>query len=68
MQVNHSSLNPEKMLSQTGKAIFSDLPMLHLTENKLEEVGQQYRKISITDQKEENVFESNEIPKDTIKF
>ncbi|KAG7158743.1 hypothetical protein Hamer_G011415, partial [Homarus americanus] len=65
---NLSLLNPSKVLNQTAKGDFSDLPMLHLAKNNSDEIEQQYRKITVTDWRLENVFENNEIPDDTTKF
>ncbi|KAG7161438.1 hypothetical protein Hamer_G026019, partial [Homarus americanus] len=57
----------DQVLNQTAKGDFSDLPMLHLAKNNSDEIEQQYRKISVTDWRLENVFENNEIPDDTTK-
>ena len=42
--------------------------MLHLAENKFDEIEQKYRKINLIDWKEEGVFQDNVIPTDASQY
>ena len=61
------NLHPKKVLSQTDRACFSDLPFPHLREDNLEVIESQYRKIIFVDWKKEETFKG-EIPSDTETF
>eukprot|EP00794_Sanderia_malayensis_P010381 gene10381-biopygen7566 len=62
-----SSLSTNKVLSQTSRVAFADLPMPHLRDINQRKTKEQYRKIMHVDWKEEAVF-GGSIPSETVEF
>ena len=60
-------LHPSKVLSQTARFPFSQLPLHHLLKDDLDSYEEQYRKIILHIWSEESVFE-NGIPEDSQSF
>ena len=64
---NLSSLQPRRVLSQTDRMPFSDLPLKHLLQDNSLTLEQQYRKLLHQNWAKESVF-GGEIPEDTVAF
>ena len=64
---NLSSLQPRRVLSQTDRMPFSDLPIQHLLQDNSLTLEQQYRKLLHQNWAKESVF-GGEIPEDTVAF
>lgn len=62
-----SAFSPCKVLSQTERVAYKDLPLPHLRKLREEDTEQQYRKILHLSWAEESVF-NGEIPKDALSF
>lgn len=62
-----SGLSPSKLLSQTARFPFEQLPMQHLMAENLDELENQYRRILLHPWVEEEIFAAG-IPKDTETF
>ena len=61
-----SLLNPQKVLSQSGRATFQELPLRHLIDD-MGAVDTQYRKIQLQIWREEAVF-NGDLPKESEPF
>ena len=57
-----------QILSQTLKGKFEDLPFLHLMENDISLMENQYRRISLVEWCEEECFAEGGIPKESLLF
>lgn len=62
-----SDFSPCKVLSQTERVAFKDLPLPHFKKMKEDDIEQQYRKILHLSWAEESVF-NGKIPKDAVSF
>ncbi|XP_068225886.1 protein FAM200C-like [Palaemon carinicauda] len=62
-----SAFSPSKVLSQTDRVSFKDLPLPHLRKDNEDSIEQQYRKILHLSWAEESVF-NGEIPKESVPF
>ncbi len=62
-----SAFSPYKVLSQTERLTFKDLPLPHLRKTKEDDIEQQYRKTVYLSLEEESVS-NGKIPKDAVSF
>ena len=65
---NLSLLNSNKVLSQTLKGDFKDLPFVRLMEDNMNVIECQYRKINLVEWREEKCFAASGIPSNTFQF
>ena len=62
-----SYLHPTRVLNQVDRVSLTSLPMIHLVEEKIDEIDNQYRSISYADWQESGIFEEG-IPSDSVSF
>ena len=62
-----SYLHPIRVLNQVGHVSLTSLPMIHLAEEKIDEIDNQYRSILYVDWQESGIFEEG-IPSDSVSF